>query len=115
MMILMRRACHDNNDSTKKEKPNPVLVVFSFGVHLYQLHTPVVLAIAGVPGLHSGVCCFIGFDARYLTSSLVRHMDELVWGAALFLIQAFCTFAFLGSAAALMGFGICIWAPGVRS
>ena len=37
------------------------------------------------PDLHSGVCYFIEFDARYLTSPSVRFPDDLIWSAASFL------------------------------
>lgn len=46
------------------------------------------------PDLHSGVCYFIEFDARYLTSPSVRFLDDLIWSAEVFWAQAFCSFAF---------------------
>jgi len=82
MTILMRRACRDGNDWTKK----PILYsLVSLSASNYQLHTPSFLAVARAPDLHSGVCYFIEFDARYLVSSSVRFLGDLVWSAASFL------------------------------
>ena len=53
------------------------------------------LAVARALDLHSGVCYFIEFDARYLASS-VRFLDDLVWSGLrqAFWAQSFCSFAF---------------------
>lgn len=85
MTILMRRACRDDNDWTKKTDP--------LSASNYQLHTPSFLAVTRALDLHSGVCYFIEFDARYLASS-VRFLGDLVWSAASFWAQSFCSFAF---------------------
>ena len=86
MTILMRRACRDDNDWTKKTDP--------LSASNYQLHTPSFFySRRTCPDLHSGVCYFIEFDARYLTSSSVRFLDDLVWSAASFLgtsVLQFC-------------------------
>lgn len=85
MTILMRRACRDDNDWTKKRILFLRLII-SFIPLLF-------LAVARAPDLHSGVCYFIEFDARYLVSSSVRFLGDLVWFAASFLgtiVLQFC-------------------------
>lgn len=77
MTILMRRACRDDNDWTKKRILFLRLII-SFIPLLF-------LAVARAPDPHSGVCYFIEFDARYLVSSSVRFPGDLVWSAASFL------------------------------
>lgn len=87
MTILMRRACRDDNDWTKKRI---LYSLVSLSASNYQLHTP---SVARAPDLHSGVCYFIEFDARYLTSPSVRFLDDLIWSAAGFLdtsVLQFC-------------------------
>lgn len=85
MTILMRRACRDDNDWTKKRILFLRLII--------SFIPPPFLAVARALDLHSGVCYFIEFDARYLASS-VRFLGDLVWSAASFWAQSFCSFAF---------------------
>ena len=86
MTILMRRACRDDNDWTKKR-------ILFLRLIISFIPPPFSIPVARAPDLHSGVCYFIEFDARYLTSSSVRFLDDLVWSAASFLgtsVLQFC-------------------------
>ena len=79
---------------TTGQKKRILYSLVSLSASNYRLHTPSFFSRRTCPDLHSGVCYFIEFDARYLTSPSVRFLDDLIWSAEVFWAQAFCSFAF---------------------